>query len=795
MTGEYLSGQIALNSTDFKTAISEINRELRVLDSGFKADNASLGDWTKSATGMENRIQSLNQQIELQKNKVANLTAEYNRMVTAHGEGSRAADDVKIKLNTETAALGKMQVEVKTDTAALKEMSTSEKEAGASAAIAGEGIGAMGAITAGVTAIVTAAVIVIGAMIAAVGALGAGIGVLVKTTMNWGRGLDDAMKLLGITSPQAAGLALVSDAVGLSIDDLTLCLDRMAKGLLTVDGKLGSAGKTLKDMGINIKDANGDLRSSPDLLEAIANKLINMKDGTEKVAIEMELFGRGGVKIDEILRQVANGGMQRYIDQAVSMGLALSPDQIDKIHNLGMNINILKDQFTGIAMVLGITFIPVLQSVVTWIGKTVEALMPAIQQWGTFLGMLFGVSDKPAAVATSTVPKYSPENQWRIAHGFAPRADREASGVLPTETTAAGGATPTMFGGPGGEEVGVAITLSPLQQAIMDLRNKVVDDFIPWLMGLDWSGFLTTLTDFDWKTLGTDITTIAGWVGNIATWAAGLSIGGKGIWANQTGTAQGENLSAPQQTMWDFGTWLNDNVITPISNALAAIPGDWAASWQKQVADWLQTNIVAPIMDGSVWKSITGFGDIVQNIKIACYDLGHGINEAIFNLIGMLIDAYNDAIERIKQLTGIQILPKFSQHVVVPKPYASGGDLDLSRWNKVGEGGTELIGPDGHVYPHDISMRLMDLFGNVRGLAAGGPLMPNFGGSIVEAMLNALAQAQQQLARSMGGGFTPMVPVMAGNSSSDYSFYGTTIIQGNQEPGGLGDHLLYDRRY
>ena len=41
---ERLSGKLGLDTTDFKTAVRESDRALRVLESGFKASAAALGD-------------------------------------------------------------------------------------------------------------------------------------------------------------------------------------------------------------------------------------------------------------------------------------------------------------------------------------------------------------------------------------------------------------------------------------------------------------------------------------------------------------------------------------------------------------------------------------------------------------------------------------------------------------------------------------------------------------------------------------------------------------------------------
>ena len=122
-----LSGKIGLDTTDFKAAISSINRDIRVVESGFRASAASLGDWSKSATGLESRMKALSSEIELQQKKSSALRAEYERVKKEKGENSRAAQELQIKLNKENETLGKMQAELKGTQTQLSNMGKEEK--------------------------------------------------------------------------------------------------------------------------------------------------------------------------------------------------------------------------------------------------------------------------------------------------------------------------------------------------------------------------------------------------------------------------------------------------------------------------------------------------------------------------------------------------------------------------------------------------------------------------------------------------------------------------------------------
>ena len=133
MSDNPLSGKISLDTTDFKTAISHINRELRLTESGFRASAASLGNWSKSADGLTQRIGALTDEIKLQQKKVSLLKDEYVRVAKEKGENSRAAQNLLIRINRETEGLNKNQRELKESKEALDKVGDESEKTGKSA--------------------------------------------------------------------------------------------------------------------------------------------------------------------------------------------------------------------------------------------------------------------------------------------------------------------------------------------------------------------------------------------------------------------------------------------------------------------------------------------------------------------------------------------------------------------------------------------------------------------------------------------------------------------------------------
>ena len=199
------------------------------------------------------------------------------------------------------------------------------------------------------------------------------------------RASEDAIKALKI-DPGESAMADELDELGLT-----------GKG----------ASEAFRELGIAIKNSDGTLRSSGDVMLDIANKFKAMKDGPEKAALAMKLLGRGGAELIPMLNM---GGtaieefsvkmtaalaekMNTYSDKLVTLG--------GKIGGLGADIAILLlphlERLTDI-LLKGVdafrSLDPNVQGLVITVGGLAIAflvLAPAISAAISILGVLAGV--------------------------------------------------------------------------------------------------------------------------------------------------------------------------------------------------------------------------------------------------------------------------------------------------------------------------------------------------------------------------------------------------------------------
>jgi len=206
----------------------------------------------------------------------------------------------------------------------------------------------------------------------------------VKTTMEWGQSLDGIGDVLGTTTDQSAGLAVMFKTIGGSTEQLTGAVALMTKGLTSANGELGPTGKALKGLGINFQDAKGKILPATEIFQMVADKIGNMPDGLEKTSLMMDIFGKSGKEMGDALGAAANGGMNAYIQQAKAMGLAIDPEQVIENQKAWETMKLV---FMGLSVQLGTALLPAIM----WVSKEITALAsnPAVKEWITnFIGYI-----------------------------------------------------------------------------------------------------------------------------------------------------------------------------------------------------------------------------------------------------------------------------------------------------------------------------------------------------------------------------------------------------------------------
>lgn len=116
--------RIGLDDRGFQDGVAKIQRGLKLVQSEFAAASSKLGDFGKSTDGLKLKADTLNRQIEIQKDKVEALNRSFQESVEKKGADAKATENLKIKLNYAVSELSNMQRELQATTTELNTKSS-----------------------------------------------------------------------------------------------------------------------------------------------------------------------------------------------------------------------------------------------------------------------------------------------------------------------------------------------------------------------------------------------------------------------------------------------------------------------------------------------------------------------------------------------------------------------------------------------------------------------------------------------------------------------------------------------
>ena len=109
---------------EFKKAIADINREMRVLGSEMKVVASQFGKNATDADALTARNQVLGKEIEAQRSKIQALKAALDNASASFGQSDSRTQNWRIQLNNATATLNDMERELSENTTKIDQLTT-----------------------------------------------------------------------------------------------------------------------------------------------------------------------------------------------------------------------------------------------------------------------------------------------------------------------------------------------------------------------------------------------------------------------------------------------------------------------------------------------------------------------------------------------------------------------------------------------------------------------------------------------------------------------------------------------
>ena len=193
----------------------------------------------------------------------------------------------------------------------------------------------------------------------------------------------------GIAANSLQAYVNAGKLAGIGQETIDKGLRRLAQSMREADQGVATYSDSFKALGLSVRDSEGNLKSSETVLGEIADRFADLPDGATKAAISMEIFGRSGASLINLL----NGGSAALEE----FNYAVSDEFSQNAEFFNDQIAVLAIRFDGFRKQLADALLPVLNNLIQVFSNLFSS-----QQDFTMLFDAIGLSIKTVSAAIFT---------------------------------------------------------------------------------------------------------------------------------------------------------------------------------------------------------------------------------------------------------------------------------------------------------------------------------------------------------------------------------------------------------
>ncbi|HRS90179.1 MAG TPA: phage tail tape measure C-terminal domain-containing protein [Smithellaceae bacterium] len=199
-----------------------------------------------------------------------------------------------------------------------------------------------------------------GAMVALTAA--GGFGLFMKNTIDAADQLSKMAQKVGVSTESLSTLKYAASISGVELEKLQTGLVRLSRNAMDVQLGLKTASEGFDALGISVKNAAGDFKTTEELLKEIATKFAQMPDGITKTALATKLFGRAGAELIPMLN-LGSAGIEQLEQKARDLGIELSTETGRAAEQFNDDLQELSTHAKGLGVSLATYMLPKLTEI------------------------------------------------------------------------------------------------------------------------------------------------------------------------------------------------------------------------------------------------------------------------------------------------------------------------------------------------------------------------------------------------------------------------------------------------
>lgn len=438
MATENITTKYKLDISEFKAGITEANKQIKLANAEFKAATAGMDDWSKSSDGLQAKIKQLNSTLDAQKSKLAAYRGQLEASENAYAENAKraeelkkqladlaakgiektsaeykqcekqlnsveremtanrnAADNLRVTILNQEAAVASTEREIGNYSDELKNLDKNSEEAG-------EGLDKLAKrITAGIAVAVTA-------LGAAAVATGKKLWDMANETAKAGDEIDKQSQKLGVSAENYQKLSYAMERCGADVEDFRKGATNISKTLAEVQDGADESATAIGQLGVSLKNTDGTMRSTEDVLLDTIAALADMDDETERNAAANKIFGKSYQELAPLLNSGADG-IRDLMDEAEEYGMVMSDDAVKASAAFEDSLTKLKGTLGGIKNNLGAALLTPLSTLVDGFSDLAAGVDGSEQKISEGITGIVDIITKIVPAATEAITKLALE--------------------------------------------------------------------------------------------------------------------------------------------------------------------------------------------------------------------------------------------------------------------------------------------------------------------------------------------------------------------------------------------------
>lgn len=389
---------------EYRKALGDINEGMRVLNSEMQLTESQFGKNAKSVEALGAKNDVLSRKISTQKDKIEVLKKALQESAEKYGESDKRTMKWQTSLNKAEAELNNMNNELEENNKLMKQGEGSTRGLGdAVQGLASKfGITLPDSMTKSMNSMVSLdveALALIGGFAAVAAAIAKVEEALIGLTKQSAKYADEINTLAAQTNLSTQTLQEMrysAELLDVSVDTIRSSLVKLTNNMQTAQSGTGAAAEAFKTLGVDVQDADGNLRNAETVFYELVDALGAVENSTERDALAMDIFGRSATDLNPLIK-AGSETMRELATEANATGYVLDDLALKKLQAVDDAMQRMQKQTEASKNELAVEFAPymeeALKEITTLIKDLGEALVKsgAVEAFGMILESVVGI--------------------------------------------------------------------------------------------------------------------------------------------------------------------------------------------------------------------------------------------------------------------------------------------------------------------------------------------------------------------------------------------------------------------